>query len=116
MLVQCFAQSCFIVVLADEEFGSWKLLANERDLMIVSCSGPNCPPCLVSINIYAMFTLWMCKSKQNLIHVLLRKAIVLINQITLIIYTVWGHFSYSFKGCLKVRSHYREKIVQCLQH
>uniref|UniRef100_A0A3B3R8Z5 Acylamino-acid-releasing enzyme n=1 Tax=Paramormyrops kingsleyae TaxID=1676925 RepID=A0A3B3R8Z5_9TELE len=30
----------------NEEFGSWKLLANERDLMIVSCSGPNCPPCL----------------------------------------------------------------------
>ncbi|MBN3317375.1 APEH enzyme, partial [Atractosteus spatula] len=29
------------------EFGSWKLLAIERDLMVVSCSSLNCPPCLV---------------------------------------------------------------------
>ncbi|XP_015203744.2 acylamino-acid-releasing enzyme isoform X1 [Lepisosteus oculatus] len=28
------------------EFGSWKLLAIERDLMVVSCSSINCPPCL----------------------------------------------------------------------
>ncbi|MFT7800904.1 acylamino-acid-releasing enzyme-like [Arapaima gigas] len=30
----------------NEEFGSWKLLAIEMDLMVVSCSGLDCPPCL----------------------------------------------------------------------
>ncbi|XP_036389011.1 S9 family peptidase [Megalops cyprinoides] len=29
-----------------EEFGSWKLLAIERDLMVVNCTAPNSPPCL----------------------------------------------------------------------
>ncbi|XP_066553659.1 acylamino-acid-releasing enzyme isoform X2 [Amia ocellicauda] len=28
------------------EFGSWKLLSIERDLMVVSCSSPSCPPFL----------------------------------------------------------------------
>uniref|UniRef100_A0A8C9WE30 acylaminoacyl-peptidase n=1 Tax=Scleropages formosus TaxID=113540 RepID=A0A8C9WE30_SCLFO len=28
------------------EFGCWKLLAIEQDLMVVCCSGLNCPPCL----------------------------------------------------------------------
>ncbi|XP_018593328.1 acylamino-acid-releasing enzyme [Scleropages formosus] len=30
----------------NEEFGCWKLLAIEQDLMVVCCSGLNCPPCL----------------------------------------------------------------------
>ncbi|KAG5838525.1 hypothetical protein ANANG_G00224580 [Anguilla anguilla] len=30
----------------NEEFGSWKLLAIERDLMVVNCSSLNRPPCL----------------------------------------------------------------------
>uniref|UniRef100_A0A4W3KL05 Acylamino-acid-releasing enzyme n=1 Tax=Callorhinchus milii TaxID=7868 RepID=A0A4W3KL05_CALMI len=31
---------------AGSEIGSWTLLDIQRDIMVVSCSAPNCPPCL----------------------------------------------------------------------
>lgn len=37
----------FLCLSAGTDVGSWCLLNIQRDLMVVSCSSPNCPPSLV---------------------------------------------------------------------
>lgn len=36
----------------ESDIGNWCLLNIERDLMVVSCSSPNCPPSLVGLLLF----------------------------------------------------------------
>lgn len=46
VMFQCRSDDDFYFP-AESVIGNWCLLNIERDLMVVSCSSPNCPPCLV---------------------------------------------------------------------
>lgn len=39
---------CYLCL--ESEVGNWSLLNMEKDLMVVSCSSPNCPPSLVGFS------------------------------------------------------------------
>lgn len=46
-LEQVYFNLCLLMLFVESDVGNWCLLNIERDLMVVSCSSPNCPPSLV---------------------------------------------------------------------